>query len=52
MNISTQTLPKTGKSKKPEWVKIVKPYQTPDTWKSDFQVLNSYVPFLLTWYVM
>jgi omega-6 fatty acid desaturase (delta-12 desaturase) len=52
MNISTQTLPKTEKSKKPEWVKIVKPYQTPDTWKSAFQVLNSYVPFLLTWYVM
>ena len=35
-----------------EWVKIVKQYQVPDRWRSMWQVLNTFVPFVLIWILM
>lgn len=37
---------------RPEWMDIVKRYQTPDNWKSTWQVLNSFVPFIAIWVMM
>ncbi len=48
MSVSAQQLKKT----KPEWVAIVKRYQTPDMRKSIGQLLNSGLPFLGIWVLM
>lgn len=37
---------------RPEWIAIVKKYQTPDHWRSTWQVLNSLVPFIALWVLM
>lgn len=37
---------------RPEWIDIVKKYQTPDNWKSTWQVLNSLIPFIVIWVLM
>ena len=34
------------------WKGLVTKYQTSDTWKSSWQVINSYLPFLAMWYLM
>jgi omega-6 fatty acid desaturase (delta-12 desaturase) len=39
-------------SKQPEWVEIVKRYQTPDWRRSVWQIVNSGVPFLTIWVLM
>lgn len=48
MAVSNKT-PSTGR---PEWIDIVKRYQTPDNWKSTWQVLNSLIPFIVIWVMM
>lgn len=35
-----------------DWKKIVKPYQSPDTRKSVWQVINTFGPFLIGWILM
>ncbi len=34
------------------WDKLVKKYQNSSSWKSIWQLCNSFIPFLLTWYLM
>lgn len=34
------------------WINIVKRYQTPNVWRSTWQVINSLVPFILIWVLM
>jgi omega-6 fatty acid desaturase (delta-12 desaturase) len=46
------TLPKIPKLNKPEWLEIVKRYQTPSNWRSNWQVVNSVVPFIILWIIM
>jgi len=42
-----------GKNKRrPEWLDIVKKYQASDARKSNWQVINSFVPFILIWVLM
>ncbi|MDH3943831.1 MAG: fatty acid desaturase [Anaerolineae bacterium] len=40
------------KREKPAWIQIVKRYQTPSIPKSVIQILNSFVPYFLIWYLM
>jgi len=35
-----------------KWQTVVAKYAYPETWRSVWQVLNSLVPFLVTWYLM
>ncbi|MEP7134590.1 MAG: fatty acid desaturase [Chloroflexota bacterium] len=35
-----------------KWQTVVAKYAYPETWRSVWQVLNSLIPFLLTWYLM
>jgi omega-6 fatty acid desaturase (delta-12 desaturase) len=39
-------------SKPPAWKSLVAKYQTSHTWKSIWQVCNSFIPFLVIWYLM
>lgn len=44
-----------GGSSKPEkstWTTLVARYHTPSTWRSTWQVITTFVPFFLLWYVM
>jgi omega-6 fatty acid desaturase (delta-12 desaturase) len=34
------------------WKSIVAKYQTPDVWRSSWQVANTLVPYLILWYLM
>lgn len=34
------------------WRQLVAPYQTPEVWRSVFQIINTIVPFLAMWYLM
>ena len=34
------------------WRDLVKPYQTPEVWRSVWQIANSLIPFLIMWYLM
>lgn len=34
------------------WRELVKPYQTPEVWRSVWQIVNSLVPFMVLWYLM
>jgi omega-6 fatty acid desaturase (delta-12 desaturase) len=34
------------------WVPIVAKYQSPDLWRSGWQILTSFVPFGVSWYLM
>ncbi len=40
------------KNSRPEWLGIVKKYQTPSPWRSTWQVLNSFIPFVAIWVLM
>ncbi len=42
----------TRKRSKPAWLKIVQRYQTPTIPKSVWQMVNSFVPYFLTWFLM
>lgn len=35
-----------------EWMGIIKKYQTPDKWKSTWQIVNTMTPFLAIWVLM
>ncbi len=37
---------------KPGWQDLVKKYQSPDNWRSIWQIINSFVPFFLLYYLM
>jgi omega-6 fatty acid desaturase (delta-12 desaturase) len=37
---------------KDTWRRLVAKYQRPNAWKSIWQVVNSFVPFFLVWYLM
>ena len=41
-----------AKSKKSDWVEIVKKYQVPNNWKGAWQLINSLIPFIILWVVM
>lgn len=41
-----------GKKQKPAWTQLVRPYQKPVVSKSVWQVINSFIPFIVTWYLM
>ncbi len=43
---------KRSKKEKPAWVPVVARYQNPDVRKSIGQVLNTFIPFLIFWYLM
>ena len=34
------------------WRQLVAPYQTPEVWRSVFQIVNTLVPFFAMWYLM
>ncbi len=34
------------------WRDLVKPYQTPEVWRSLWQIANSLIPFLVMWYLL
>jgi omega-6 fatty acid desaturase (delta-12 desaturase) len=34
------------------WRDLVLPYQNPEVWRSVWQIANSVIPYLLTWYLM
>ena len=36
----------------PHWQDLVKKYQVPDNWRSVWQIANSVVPYVATWYLM
>lgn len=36
----------------PAWKSLAANYQNPDTWKSVWQLANSFIPFLVSWYLM
>src|SRR5262252_1211958 len=36
----------------PHWQDLVKKYQSPDNWRSAWQIANSVLPYLATWYLM
>jgi omega-6 fatty acid desaturase (delta-12 desaturase) len=36
----------------PHWQDLVKEYQVPDNWRSVWQIANSIVPYVATWYLM
>jgi omega-6 fatty acid desaturase (delta-12 desaturase) len=36
----------------PHWQDLVKKYQVPDDWRSVWQIINSVVPYIATWYLM
>jgi acyl-lipid omega-6 desaturase (Delta-12 desaturase) len=36
----------------PHWQDLVKKYQVPDNWRSVWQIANSVVPYVVTWYLM
>src|SRR5262245_23815100 len=36
----------------PHWQDLVKKYQFPDHWRSVWQVANSIIPYIATWYLM
>jgi acyl-lipid omega-6 desaturase (Delta-12 desaturase) len=36
----------------PHWQDLVKKYQVPDGWRSVWQIVNSVVPYIATWYLM
>jgi acyl-lipid omega-6 desaturase (Delta-12 desaturase) len=36
----------------PHWQDLVKKYQFPDHWRSVWQVVNSVIPYIATWYLM
>src|SRR5574341_434476 len=36
----------------PHWQDLVKKYQSPDRWQSVWQIINSFVPFFLLYYLM
>jgi omega-6 fatty acid desaturase (delta-12 desaturase) len=36
----------------PQWQDLVKKYQSPDRWRSAWQIINSFVPFFLLYYLM
>ena len=40
------------KKQKPEWVKVVAPYQKPNPRKSVWQLINTLVPYLALWVLM
>jgi len=42
----------TGISEEPRWRELVAPYRNPHLWRSLWQLTNTLVPFLLTWYLM
>lgn len=43
---------KEAASKLPSWEKLVKKYQSSNRWKSIWQVCNSFLPFIVIWYLM
>ena len=47
---SSSTQPSTAKQ--PGWKRLAAKYQTPNTWKSGWQLANSLIPFLALWYLM
>ena len=36
----------------PRWQDVIKKYQTPETWRSVWQIANSILPYLALWYLM
>jgi omega-6 fatty acid desaturase (delta-12 desaturase) len=36
----------------PHWQDLVKKYQFPDHWRSVWQIVNSVIPYIATWYLM
>lgn len=36
----------------PHWQDLVKKYQVPDKWRSVWQIINSVIPYIATWYLM
>jgi len=38
-------------SARPAWAEAVAKYQTPIAWKSAWQIVNSFIPFVATWYL-
>ena len=40
------------KLKKPAWLDLVAQYQMPSKWKSIWQFINSFFPFIALWYLM
>ena len=39
------------KSARPAWAEAVARYQTPIAWKSIWQIVNSFIPFVAVWYL-
>ncbi|MGH9839514.1 MAG: fatty acid desaturase [Blastocatellia bacterium] len=39
-------------TEKPHWQELVKKYQSPDNWRSIWQIANSIVPYFAMWYLM
>lgn len=39
-------------SGKPQWIETLRKYQSPDLWRSIWQIANSVVPFFAIWYLM
>ena len=50
MNSSPDTA--TTQAEKRTWGPLVAKYQNPSAWRSSWQVINTFVPFLLIWYGM
>lgn len=40
-----------SKKEKPTWAKTIRQYQNSNTWVSIWQVLNSFVPFVVLWFL-
>jgi omega-6 fatty acid desaturase (delta-12 desaturase) len=38
--------------KNPTWVEVISKYNSPDTGKSVWQIINSFVPYAILWYLM
>lgn len=53
MTLSSATNSTTKKRyKKPDWVQVVSKYHQPHTGKSIWQIVNTFVPYFMLWYVM
>lgn len=36
----------------PNWMQVVRKYDTPDRWRSSWQIVNSLGPYIILWYLM
>ncbi|NJN97379.1 MAG: hypothetical protein HC875_26505 [Anaerolineales bacterium] len=46
------SLPSNSVPEPASWSTLVTKYQTADTWQSVWQVVNTFIPFAVVWYLM